>query len=144
MTDRPPEPFLLLTKEAENMPPRPGPTMAKILELLQQTLKRQQQTALMVDGFASAVNRRFDVLHEEMALMRVALNRPANDTDATVEVDVDTDEEEKPTPRKRRALAITGNVLSYATTAAVVLRLVGKQFPEYQEAIDGVLGMVGL
>lgn len=155
MSDKPKtEPFQLLTEQAASLPPRPGPTMVTILEMLTrqaeltgQILRRQQQTALMVDGFAHAVNRRFDVMHEETALLRVALNRPANDTDATVEVDVETETEaEEPPPKRRarKAVAVSANALSYLTTAAVVLRLVGKQWPEYESAIDSVLAPFGL
>lgn len=151
MTDKPKnEPFLLLTKEAANAPPRVGPTMASILELIAQskelcgqTLKRQQQLALMVDGAISTINRRFDVLHEEQALLRVTLSRPANDNDGHIEVDV----EPEPPNRVKQARAITVGLFkgtSYLTTVAVVLRLIGKSFPEYEAAIDGLLGLFGL
>lgn len=146
-SDEKTEPFLLLNEVQQ--PPRPGPTMAAILQKLErveelsgQVLKRQQQTALMVDGFASATHRRFDVLHEEAALLRVSVLRPDNDTDQ-VPVTVDV----APTPNNAKAKAVvvfTGKLLSYATTIAIGLRLVGKQFPEYEAAIDGVLGLFGL
>lgn len=129
--------------------------MAAILEMIAgirdtcgQVLKRQQQLALMVDGAIATLNRRFDVLHEETALTRVAVSRPANDTDTEVEVDVETTDGDelkgKPRP-KPRAIAISGlRVTSYLTTVSVLLRLVGKHFPEYGAAIDGLLESVGL
>jgi hypothetical protein len=151
MADKPKnEPFLLLTKEAANAPPRVGPTMAAILEMIAgirdtcgQVLKRQQQLALMVDGAIATLNRRFDVLHEEQALMRVSMARPQNDTD--VPVDVELESEGEPAPRKPRNIVLGGiKVTSYLTTVAVLLRLVGKHVPEYGAAIDGLLESLGL
>lgn len=148
MTDKPKyeQPFLRLT-EAANAPPRVGPTMAAILEMITQskelcgqTLKRQQQLALMVDGAIATINRRFDVLHEEQALLRVTMSRPYNDNDVPVTVEA----EPEPTHRLRKLLVGGAKVTSYGTTIAVALRLLGKAFPEYEAAIDGLLGLFRL
>lgn len=143
--DTPPGPFVVLTDET-NPPPRTGPTMAaivgelgKLRALVEQILRRQQQTALMVDGFGSNIGRRFDVLHEESALIRVALDRPRAEAD-TIPVDYEPTRGEK----ARRLFALGGKWLSYGTTAAIGLRLLAKSFPEYTEAIEALLGLFGL
>lgn len=142
--DRPTEPFVLLT-DVETAP-RPGPTMAtivgelgKLRALVEQILRRQQQTALMVDSFGSTMGRRFDVLHEESALIRVAMNRSIGDSD-TIPVEVERTRGEK----AKRVVVLSGKLLSYGTTAAIALRLIGKQFPEYEAAVEGLLGLFGL
>ena len=114
----------------EQPAPRTGPTMAaivgelgKLRALVEQILRRQQQVALMVDGFGANMGRRFDVLHEESALIRVAMNRPSNDVDAeadTIPVDVERSRGEK----VRHLFVLGGKWLSYGTTAAIGLRLV--------------------
>lgn len=134
----------------EQPAPRTGPTMAaivgelgKLRALVEQILRRQQQVALMVDGFGANMGRRFDVLHEESALIRVAMNRPSNDVDAeadTIPVDVERSRGEK----VRHLFVLGGKWLSYGTTAAIGLRLVAKSFPEYNEAIEALLGLFGL
>jgi hypothetical protein len=149
---KPVSPFLLLT---DKLPPRVGPTMSSILARLDelkdlyvkstetcgQVLKRQQQLALMVDGSIATINRRFDVLHEEQALMRVTLARPSNDNEIPVVV------EPQPATGRERARALvlgTFKGTSYLTSIAVLLRLVQKAFPEYGAAIDGLLGLFQL
>lgn len=147
--DTPPGPFVVLTDEKSA--PRTGPTMAaivgelgKLRALVEQILRRQQQVALMVDGFGANMGRRFDVLHEESALIRVAMNRPANDAEVaeadTIPVDVEPSRGEK----VRHLFALGGKWLSYGTTAAIGLRLLAKSFPEYNEAIEALLGLFGL
>lgn len=125
-------------------PPRPAltETLAKVLELQGQILKRQQQLALMVDGAIATTARRFDVLHEEAALLRVTLSRPENDNDPAIPVDVERPKAPAQKVRAASVWAVKG--ASYLTTLAVVLRLIGRQFPEYEAAIDGLLGLFGL
>lgn len=130
----PPGPFRIVSEVPKA--PRPG---ASLVDLIGQILKRLQQTALMVDGFASAVNRRFDVLHEEIALLRVTMNRPVEERD-----NIDVTVSKTPAQKARGVVALTGRLLSYGTSLALLLRLVGKQFPEYEAAIDGLLGLFGL
>ncbi len=143
-------PFQVLTgKDATvGAPPRVGPTMSQInerlgqLEILgQQALKRLQQTALMVDGLGGNLNRRIDVLHEEAALLRVSVTHPANDRGESglIKLPVQT-----PAQRARSILAVPVKFVSHATAAAVALRLVAKQFPDYAEAIDAFLVAFGL
>jgi hypothetical protein len=146
VSDKPAEPFMLLTETPPKLPPRPTQTVAEMLgralELIGQTLKRQQQTAMLVDGFASAVSRRFDVLHEEMALLRVVVGRPHDGGAAADDIDVTV--ERTRAQKVRGAIALTGQLASYATTVAIGLRLIGKNFPEYEAVIDGLLGLFGL
>jgi hypothetical protein len=160
--DKPPQsppyqPFRLVTEEPPVLP-RLGPTMAQIVErlntldkveaLVTQALKRLQQTSLMIDGFGSTVNRRLDVLHEEAALTRVAVTQPANDGSDpdNIPIVLDRSKAVTKTPRQKvqTAAVLTGKLLSYGTTVAIVLRLVEKAWPQYEQAIEALLGLVGL
>jgi hypothetical protein len=149
----PPGPFRVISDRVPEPPalmPRVGPTMVeiknaleRILDLAERGLKRQQQTALMVDGFSSTVNRRLDVLHEEAALTRAGLQLPREEAD-NIPISLERPATRSPKDKARHAAVLTGKLLSYGTTLAIVLRIVGKNFPEYQEAIDAVLGLLGL
>lgn len=142
MTDaeKPREPFL-------NLVSKNAPVVHLLVErishlefLCEKVLKRMQQTGLMVDGFGSNLNRRVDVLHEELALLRAGVERPL-DIPVSVEQPFPLTRKQ---PSLKRAAIVAGKAASYSTTIAIVLRLIGKQFPQYGEAIDGVLGMFGL
>lgn len=141
MTDEtnktPPFPYGIIAggKDATvGAPPRVGPTMAQINDRLGDIAKRQQQTALMVDGFIGGLNRRFDVLHEELALIRATMPQPANDNGELV----------FPLQKKRAAMPFPVKLVGVAAPLAVILRLLGKHIPEYESAIDAVLGLFGL
>jgi hypothetical protein len=156
------QPFRLVTEEApppSAVLPRLGPTMAQIVDrlntldkveaLVTQALKRLQQTSLMIDGFGSTVNRRLDVLHEEAALTRVALgspanDSPANDSDGSIPIELDRTVPKTHRQKAQQAFVITGKLLSYGTTLAIVLRLLEKGWPQYEQAIEALLGLVGL
>lgn len=157
----PPGPFRIVSEtEGPAVVPRLGPTMAQIVERLGQldrveqlataVLKRLQQTALMVDGFGSTVNRRLDLLHEEAALLRVGIQSPPEGESHPDNIPITLDESQAKKPKRsvkhkaQRAAVLTGKLLSYGTTLAIVLRLVGKRFPDYQETIDALLALVGL
>lgn len=126
--------------------PRPGPTMVQIAEklvkldqifdMVSQVYKRQQQVALMVDGFGSNLTRRINDVQTECALLR-ATQTPGDEAPLSVA-------SKTRAQKARAAIVLTGKVGMYATTAAVLLRVVGKSFPEYQEAIDAFLGVFGL
>lgn len=142
MTDnKPREPFQLLTDQ--DAPPRTGPTMAaiagelgKLRALMEQVMRRQQQTALMVDGAAANMARRVEVLHTEVALLRATLARPVNDVDE-LPVTVEPDRR----LRAKRLFVLGGRYTSYLTTAAVVLRpMVVRVFPG-AEAFYELLGL---
>lgn len=145
--DKPPhEPFVLLTGHNATVgaPPRIGPTMQQINERLaklesmgDQVIKRIGQMALMVDGFGGNLNRRIDLLHEEAALLRASVQYPSNDN-------VDVTVERTPVQRAAGILAVPVKFTSYAVALSVVLRLIGKQLPEYEAAIDSVLRVFGL
>lgn len=131
------------------VPPRPERTemLAKVLELQGQILKRQQQLALMVDGAIATTARRFDVLHEEAALLRVTLSRPDNDNDQAEGKAEPEAKEADPVSRLQQARSLGVGLFkgtSYLTTIAVALRLVQKVFPEYSAAIDGLLELFPL
>lgn len=145
--ERPHEPFVLLTggnKDATlSVPPRPHQTQAQIAErlgrlenLIDQVIKRIGQMALMVDGFGGNLNRRIDVLHEEAALLRASVTHPANDIDISVE--------RTPVQRAAGILGVPLRFTAYATAAAVGLRFIGKVLPQYEQAIDGFLRVIGL
>jgi hypothetical protein len=151
--NKPPrEPFRIVTERDEVTPavpltiPRLGPTMAQICARLEvaekleplvaQVLKRLQQTALMVDGLGSNLNRRIDLLHTEAALTRAAVGSPSDEPPVSVVVPASV--------KARRAVVSFGKYASYATTAAVILRLIAKAYPEYEEAIDALLKLGGL
>lgn len=145
----PPGPFRVVS-EPPALVPRVGPTMIEIKnglermqDLSERCLKRLQQTALMVDGFGSTVNRRLDVLHEEAALLRAGLQNPANDVD-NIPISIERPAKKTAAHKAQKAAVLTGKLLSYGTTVAIVLRLVGKAWPQYQEAVDAVLGIFGL
>lgn len=154
MTDddkTPPFPYGIITggRDASGVaPPRVGPTMAQIADNLgtinrtqSDIAKRQQQMALMVDGFIGGLNRRFDVLHEELALLRATMPQPANDNGEHAN---DNGEHVFPLQRKRAVLPFPVKVAGVAVPLAVVLRLLGKHIPEYEQTIDVVLGLFGL
>jgi len=129
---RPREPFLSLVDRGA--PPIPLSERLARLELNSDlTLKRLQQHALMIDGFGSTINRRFDVLHEEAALLRAYVANGKGDTVLP-----------PPKVTARQAAVLTGKYASYVTMAAVVLRMAAKLFPQYGDAIDSVLGVFGL
>lgn len=141
MTDEndktPPFPYGIIAggRDASGVaPPRVGPTMTQISERLGDIAKRQQQMALMVDGFIGGLNRRFDVLHEELALVRATMPSPANDNGEPVFA----------LQKKRAVLPFPVKVAGVAVPLAVVLRLLGKHIPEYEDTIDSLLGLFGL
>lgn len=132
----PPFPYGVIAggKDASGVaPPRVGPTMAQIADHLGNISKRQQQMALMVDGFIGGLNRRFDVLHEEVALTR-ALMQPANDNGEPVFA----------LQKKRAVLPFPVKLVGALAPFAVALRLLGKHVPEYESVIDSLLGLIGL
>jgi hypothetical protein len=145
----PMEPFKLV---AVSEIPRPGPTMVQIAEklvkldqvfdLVSQVYKRQQQVALMVDGFGSNLTRRLNDVQTECALIRAMSphgGKEEGDGDEAPESKTD-----KPDKQKARAVKLTGKVLMYGATLAAVLRMVGNLFPEHKATIDGFLEGVGL
>jgi hypothetical protein len=111
--------------------------LAKLENLGDLVLKRVGQMALMVDGFGGNLNRRIDVLHEEAALLRASVTHPANDV-------VPFSQAKTPGQKARAVAALPVKLASYATALAVALRLLGKHYPEYGQAIDGVLAVFGL
>lgn len=142
---RPREPFRVLRGNDTPSSAPPVPTSAEVgrrlgdLELLcDKLLKRTQQTALMVDGFGSNINRRFDVLHEEVALMRAAI-MTCEDVNPPIELARRT-----PAAKARRVLHLSGRWAAYGTAFAVAARAAANAVPEYAGAIDGVLRVFGL
>lgn len=59
---------------ARHAPPRPLEPFAKIAQTqgdkLDRVLETQRKMALQMDGFGQAMNRRFDIFHEELAMLR--------------------------------------------------------------------------
>ncbi len=148
--DKTPEPFVLLTGNNATLggplgaaPPRLATQsqinerLGKLENLADQVLKRIGQMALMVDGFGGNLNRRIDVLHEEAALLRASVQYPANDN---IPVTVD----KTPVQKAAGLLAVPVKFTSHAVALSVVLRLIGKHMPEYEQAIDSFLKVFGL
>lgn len=56
------------------LPPRPHEPFAKVGQTqgdkLDRVLETQRKMALQMDGFGQAMNRRFDIFHEELAMLR--------------------------------------------------------------------------
>jgi hypothetical protein len=55
-------------------PPRPQEPFSRLVptqaEQLREVLATQRKMALQLDGFGQAMNRRFDLFHEELAMLR--------------------------------------------------------------------------
>jgi len=55
-------------------PPRPQEPFSRLVptqaEQLREVLATQRKMALQLDGFGQAMNRRFDIFHEELAMLR--------------------------------------------------------------------------
>lgn len=47
-----------------------APTMADVVATLDAVVKTQRNHSLQIDGFGQAMNRRFDLFHEELAILR--------------------------------------------------------------------------
>lgn len=101
------------------------------------TLALQRKMALQLDGFQNGINGRFDVFHQELAMLR-----------ATVTGDhaprLDAVEKASMAQRAKGVAMVGGKYAAYLTLAAVVARALGKAFPEFGAAIEGVLGAFGL
>jgi hypothetical protein len=56
------------------LPPRPNEPFQKLAqtpaELVREVRDTQRKMALQLDGFGQAMNRRFDIFHEELAMLR--------------------------------------------------------------------------
>lgn len=100
-------------------------------------LATQRKMALQLDGFQNGLNGRFDVFHQELAMLR-----------ATVTGDhaprLDAVEKATVGQRMKVGAILGGKYAAYLTLAAVVLRAAGKAFPEFGQAIEGFLGAFGL
>lgn len=108
----PPEPFRWLGQ----------PTNAELLSKLGEALSvcadvlaLQRKLALQYEGVRNTVNARFDVFHEELALMRGVL----------IAEDEEAPEEQGPAPSTtRQKLGVGGKYTAAAVVGAFVLRLV--------------------
>lgn len=62
------------TERYPRIPPRPREPFAKLVqtpaEELREVLVIQRKMALQLDGFGQTMNRRFELFHEELALLR--------------------------------------------------------------------------
>jgi hypothetical protein len=66
------------TERVPLLPPRGSEPFAKIArgqsEMLSEVLATQRKMALQLDGFGQAMNRRFDIFHEELAMLRTTVH----------------------------------------------------------------------
>lgn len=64
------------TERVPILPPRAepfrkiAPTIADVVATLDSVVKTQRNHSLQIDGFGQAMNRRFDIFHEELAMLR--------------------------------------------------------------------------
>lgn len=96
----------------------------------------QRKMALQLDGFGTTVNERFDVFHQELALLR-----------ATVTGDhaPRLDKVEKTVADKAKTVAIAGTKYgSYFVAVAFVARMAAKAYPQFGSVIEDLLSAVGL
>ena len=130
------EPFSLVKSSEKEMDRLFSAITAQGMQL-NEVAAKQNKLVLMVDGLGVSMNQRFDVFHEELALLR-----------ATVTTDLAPrlgEVEKKTGAQKLGAVALVGT--KYAglfTIAGLVLRAVAKQWPEFGGLIEGVLGAAGL
>lgn len=131
-----PEPFALI-KGRESSYVELSAQLNALGSQIADVLGRQNRAALVLDALGRDMHQRFDVLHEETALIRAKLS-------GDIEPRVKAVEARTPAQKAGTAALITGKWASYLTLAAVVARMLAKQFPEYTEAIEGLLGALGV
>jgi hypothetical protein len=127
------EPFRLVT------PPR----RADLGEQIADVLKTQRQMALQLDGYGSALNQRFDLFHEELAIVRHDQARLVElvEKDHAPRIDA----VEKTVQQKAKGFALKGGkYAAYLTAGSVLARLVAKAYPQFGDAIESFLGALGL
>lgn len=135
---RPREPFQKLVTT-------PSETIADILALV-------RKQALQLDGFGQLINRRFELFHQELALMRADISElhALVTTNHGPRLDGVESKVEKLTPKQKAKLAgvITAKLGAYGTGAlffgGLALRALGRVYPDYAELIDGILESVGV
>ncbi len=138
-----------------------APSLGDIGITLGEVLAVQRKQALQLDGFGQAMNRRFDLFHEELALQR-ADGQATRDTVAAVyavvtgdhaprldHIEVKVEEVERTTSQKAKAAAmITARFGAWGSLALLAggfaLRALAKLYPQYGELIEGLTGLVGL
>jgi hypothetical protein len=63
--------------EIPPVPPRPKEPFTKLAptpaEMMREVRDTQRKMALQLDGFGQAMNRRFDIFHEELAMLRTTV-----------------------------------------------------------------------
>ncbi len=101
-------------------------------------LSTQRKMSLQVDGMQAGMNQRFDIFHEELSLLRQTVSGDHAPRIGVVEKQV----EKGLNPRKLAFDA--GKYTGLVVLLALGARAVGKQFPQYYDVIDGVLGALGL
>jgi len=128
----PREPFPLLTRKQPNN----AEIQDKVHDGLMATsevLGVVRKMARQVDGLGQTFNVRMGVLHQELALMR-----------GITDVEPEKPYEPPPPSKARLAAVVGGKYTGAALLGAFVLRAIAKHVPEFAEAIEVVLGALGL
>lgn len=108
---RPPEPFNKLVQT-------PAETVREVLAV-------QRKMALQLDGFGQAMNRRFNIFHEELAMLRTTVT-------------------ENHAPRLEKVEATMGQKVAKGGGVLGILLLAGPlladALPKYRSLIESILG----
>ncbi len=141
-----PEPF----KKIEGRQPSYVEFAAKLSgfeENLAQVLGIQRKMSLQLDGFGQVINRRFDLFHEELALLNATVN--GEHAPRLDEIAVEVEEVKKTAGQKAKAGAMVAARFGAWGTGALffgglALRALAKLYPEYGQLIESILSAVGL
>ncbi len=111
-------------------------TLGKVMALAQATLDTQRKMALQTDHLGVIVNQRFDVFHKELSMLRAVVT---GDHAPRLEA------VEKTAGQKAKLAAMVGGKYTgLAIGGAFLLRAIGKAYPEFGLAIEGLLSVFGL
>jgi hypothetical protein len=132
----PREPFRLLTVDEV---PRPSwlipadfrEQIQKILAGHNQILTTQRNMALQLDGYGKAVNERFNIFHQELALLRAMV----------VESDGRLDKVELTLAQKATAV---GGALTKGAALTFLGGIITEYWPQYARFIAGILKAAGV
>lgn len=110
---------------------------------LTDVLSTQRKMALQQDGLIQTVNRRFDIFHEELSMLRQVVSVDHGPRITAAEKGV-AEAKASVGDKVRHGSIVAGKYGGLVLALALGARAIGKQFPEYYDVIDGVLGAVGL
>jgi hypothetical protein len=126
----PREPFRLLDGGERPRPPKLA-TLAAIRDDVAKILQTQRAMALQLDGYGVTVNSRFDLFHEELALLRAEVTQGHAPRIEAIEVEV----EETRAERLKRA-TVSGSKYAGLTLLGGAL---AEFWSQYGDAIEAAL-----